>query len=85
MGRLKAALIREYEDNPVSTETLVTSIHNLDGPSFFGCRVQTLCLITFQSLIFQELNIAVHNPPNCQSVELYFRGEKMAKVTVINS
>lgn len=22
----------------------------------------------------------MHNPPNCQSVELYFRGEKMAKV-----
>ncbi|KAK3748849.1 hypothetical protein QZH41_018736 [Actinostola sp. cb2023] len=43
MGRLKAALIREYEDNP-------------------------------------ELSIVVHNPPNCQSVELYFRGEKMAKV-----
>ncbi|XP_031566314.1 cleavage and polyadenylation specificity factor subunit 3-like [Actinia tenebrosa] len=43
MGRLKAALIREYEDD-------------------------------------SELSIVVHNPPNCQSVELYFRGEKMAKV-----
>ncbi|EDO39587.1 predicted protein [Nematostella vectensis] len=43
MGRLKAALIREYEDK-------------------------------------SEVSLVVHNPPNCQSVELYFRGEKMAKV-----
>ncbi|XP_068721291.1 cleavage and polyadenylation specificity factor subunit 3-like isoform X2 [Montipora capricornis] len=43
MGRLKAALIREYEDNP-------------------------------------DASVVVHNPPNTQSVELYFRGEKMAKV-----
>ncbi|KAJ7369825.1 Cleavage and polyadenylation specificity factor subunit 3 [Desmophyllum pertusum] len=44
MGRLKAALIREYEDNP-------------------------------------DASVVVHNPPNTHSVELYFRGEKMAKVS----
>ena len=27
-----------------------------------------------------EYNIEVHNPRNTQAVELYFRGEKMAKV-----
>lgn len=43
MGRLKAAIIREYEDDP-------------------------------------EIHIEVHNPRNTQAVELYFRGEKMAKV-----
>lgn len=42
MGRLKAAVIREYED--------------------------------------KGAHIDVYNPANCQSVELYFRGEKMAKV-----
>ncbi|XP_077977969.1 cleavage and polyadenylation specificity factor subunit 3-like [Glandiceps talaboti] len=43
MGRLKAAVVREYEDNP-------------------------------------DIHIQVHNPKNTQAVELYFRGEKMAKV-----
>ena len=43
MGRLKAAIIRDFEDNGIS-------------------------------------NIQVYNPMNCQSVELHFRGEKMAKV-----
>ncbi|KAK2149507.1 hypothetical protein LSH36_449g04013 [Paralvinella palmiformis] len=43
MGRLKAALIREYEDDP-------------------------------------EYNIDIYSPRNTQEVELYFRGEKMAKV-----
>lgn len=43
MGRLKAAIIREYEDDA-------------------------------------EAHIEVHNPRNTQSVELYFRGEKTAKV-----
>ncbi|XP_013789930.1 cleavage and polyadenylation specificity factor subunit 3-like isoform X1 [Limulus polyphemus] len=43
MGRLKSAIIREYEDDV-------------------------------------ETNIEVHNPRNTQSVELYFRGEKTAKV-----
>ncbi|XP_046860569.1 cleavage and polyadenylation specificity factor subunit 3-like [Xenia sp. Carnegie-2017] len=42
MGRLKAAIIREYED--------------------------------------KGTHVDVYNPANCQSVELYFRGEKMAKV-----
>ena len=28
----------------------------------------------------QDASVVVHNPPNTQSVELYFRGEKMAKV-----
>ena len=28
-----------------------------------------------------EYNIEVHNPRNTQAVELYFRGEKMAKVS----
>uniref|UniRef100_T1JIA8 Cleavage and polyadenylation specificity factor subunit 3 n=1 Tax=Strigamia maritima TaxID=126957 RepID=T1JIA8_STRMM len=43
MGRLKAAIIREYEDDP-------------------------------------DITIEVHNPRNTQGVELYFRGEKLAKV-----
>ncbi|XP_023929900.1 cleavage and polyadenylation specificity factor subunit 3 [Lingula anatina] len=43
MGRLKAALMREYEYDT-------------------------------------EYNIEVYNPRNTQTVELYFRGEKMAKV-----
>ncbi|XP_054716076.1 cleavage and polyadenylation specificity factor 73-like [Uloborus diversus] len=43
MGRLKAAVIREYEDD-------------------------------------QDVHIEVYNPRNTQGVELYFRGEKTAKV-----
>lgn len=43
MSRLKAALQREYEDDP-------------------------------------NTSIALHNPRNTQAVELYFRGEKTAKV-----
>ncbi|XP_071853593.1 cleavage and polyadenylation specificity factor subunit 3-like isoform X3 [Apostichopus japonicus] len=43
MSRLKAAILREYEDDP-------------------------------------EYHIQVHNPRITQAVELYFRGEKMAKV-----
>lgn len=43
MSRLKAAIQREYEDDP-------------------------------------EIHVEVHNPRNTQAVELYFRGEKMAKV-----
>lgn len=43
MGRLKAAILREYEDDP-------------------------------------DYHIQVHNPRITQAVELYFRGEKMAKV-----
>ncbi|XP_023209638.1 cleavage and polyadenylation specificity factor subunit 3 [Centruroides vittatus] len=43
MNRLKAAIIREYEDD-------------------------------------NETQVEVHNPRNTQSVELYFRGEKTAKV-----
>lgn len=43
MSRLKAALIREYEDDPNTT-------------------------------------MEVHNPRNTIAVELYFRGEKIAKV-----
>ncbi|XP_041467082.1 cleavage and polyadenylation specificity factor subunit 3-like [Lytechinus variegatus] len=43
MSRLKAAILREYEDD-------------------------------------DEYNIQVHNPRTTQAVELYFRGEKMAKV-----
>ena len=45
MSRLKAALIREYEDDT-------------------------------------EYDIEVYNPANTRSVELYFRGEKMAKVGI---
>lgn len=45
MSRLKAALMREYEDDP-------------------------------------NTNIVIHNPRNTVAVELYFRGEKMAKVTL---
>ena len=30
----------------------------------------------------QDASVVVHNPPNTQSVELYFRGEKMAKVAL---
>lgn len=44
MNRLKAALIREYEDDPNTT-------------------------------------MEVHNPRNTVAVELYFRGEKIAKVS----
>lgn len=44
MARLKAALIREYEDN-------------------------------------DEVHIEVHNPRNTEAVTLYFRGEKLAKVS----
>lgn len=43
MGRLKAALQREYEDDP-------------------------------------NTSINLHNPRNTHAVELYFRGEKSAKV-----
>lgn len=43
MARLKAALLREYED----------------------------C---------EDISVEVHMPRNTQAVELYFRGEKMAKV-----
>jgi len=43
MSRLKAALNREYEDDP-------------------------------------ETSIQIHNPKNIESVQLYFKGEKMAKV-----
>lgn len=28
----------------------------------------------------QEMNVEIYNPRNTQAVELYFRGEKMAKV-----
>ncbi|XP_002736621.1 cleavage and polyadenylation specificity factor subunit 3 [Saccoglossus kowalevskii] len=42
MGRLKAAVVRDYEDS--------------------------------------DIDLQVHNPKNTQAVELYFRGEKMAKV-----
>ena len=34
------------------------------------------------SFCLQDASVVVHNPPNTQSVELYFRGEKMAKVTL---
>lgn len=43
MARLKAAVLREYEDN-------------------------------------EDLNLDIYMPRNTQAVELYFRGEKMAKV-----
>ncbi|CAI8036078.1 Cleavage and polyadenylation specificity factor subunit 3 [Geodia barretti] len=43
MARLRAALVREYEDN-------------------------------------EEINMEIHSPRNTQAVELYYRGEKMAKV-----
>ena len=43
MARLKASLLREYEDS-------------------------------------EDMSVEVHTPRNTQAVELYFRGEKMAKV-----
>ena len=43
MARLKAAVLREYEDH-------------------------------------EEMSLEVHTPRNTTAVELYFRGEKMAKV-----
>ena len=46
MARLKAALIREYEDDP-------------------------------------DYKMEVHNPRNTSAVELQFRGEKMAKVSLV--
>ena len=30
--------------------------------------------------VLQDMNIEIYNPRNTQAVELYFRGEKMAKV-----
>ena len=48
MGRLMAAILREYEDD-------------------------------------DEYNIQVHNPKTTQAVELYFRGEKMAKVGIVSN
>ena len=56
MGRLKAALVREYEseDNENESDAEKVSVEKIK-PSF-------------------------HNPRNTVAVELYFRGEKMAKV-----
>lgn len=31
-------------------------------------------------IMLQDMNIEIYNPRNTQAVELYFRGEKMAKV-----
>lgn len=44
-------------------------------------KVLRLFLILYLHL--QDASVVVHNPPNTQSVELYFRGEKMAKVSMI--
>ena len=55
MGRLKAALVREYESIDEDKS---------DGDKFSIERIKP----TF------------HNPRNTVKVELYFRGEKMAKV-----
>ena len=69
MARLKAALIREYEDNEVLClvlwrkwlPILTTICHSLSSP-------------------LQDMQMEIYNPRNTQAVELYFRGEKMAKV-----
>ena len=41
MGRLKAALIREYEDNPVSSLINKILIHIIEY------RIRALCLLLF--------------------------------------
>lgn len=38
----------------------------------------TTKLLLYHSI--QDMNIEIYNPRNTQAVELYFRGEKMAKV-----
>lgn len=63
MARLKAAIIREYEDDEVC-----------------------LCMWHIRISYFpftQDISMEVYNPRNTQAVELYFRGEKMAKVIMI--
>lgn len=56
MGRLKAALVREYENENEEDE--------IDG----------------EKLSIEKIKPTFYNPRNTVKVELYFRGEKMAKV-----
>lgn len=63
MARLRAALVREYEDNEV----------------WFDCHVIVTC--GHMTLVLQDVTMEIHSPRNTQAVELYFRGEKMAKVS----
>lgn len=62
MARLRAALVREYEDN----EVMITS--------------SLVMWFTHPSHVTQDINMEIHSPRNTQAVELYYRGEKMAKV-----
>ena len=50
----------------------------LQAMQLYAVRVN-LCIFFFCP---QDASVVVHNPPNTQSVELYFRGEKMAKVVL---
>ena len=43
------------------------------------CKYQLQCT----SFFFQDLQPVFHTPRNTQAVELYFRGEKMAKVSLV--
>ena len=56
MGRLKAALIREYENEHDETDS------------------------TGEKSAIEKVKPTFYNPRNTSKVELYFRGEKMAKV-----
>ena len=56
MGRLKAALIREYENEDDETDS------------------------TGEKSAIEKVKPTFYNPRNTSKVELYFRGEKMAKV-----
>ena len=40
-------------------------------------------IVTCWSCDLQEVNMEIHSPRNTQAVELYYRGEKMAKVSIL--
>ena len=65
MARLRAALVREYEDNEVII------------------MIPSHVIVTCLSCDLQEVNMEIHSPRNTQAVELYYRGEKMAKVSIL--
>ena len=64
---------------PDSEQLLLGNTKTMRSSLLIASHVIVTCL----SCDLQEVNMEIHSPRNTQAVELYYRGEKMAKVSIL--
>ena len=67
---------------PDSEQLSLENTKTMRSSLLIASHVIVTCLSCL-SCDVQEVNMEIHSPRNTQAVELYYRGEKMAKVSIL--